>query len=76
MDQRDIDLLEQNGWEVECESPFEIRHEESNSFATNAAAYTVLVNIRENNGDTPTTRMRNVHRLLYSSSTFYNTNDL
>jgi hypothetical protein len=54
MDQRDIDLLEQNGWEVECESPFEIRHEESNSFATNAAAYTVLVNIRENNGDTPT----------------------
>ena len=27
------DLLKENGWEVECESPFEIRHEDG-SFAS------------------------------------------
>lgn len=31
-------LLEYNGWVVECESPFEIRHEDSGSFATGRAA--------------------------------------
>jgi hypothetical protein len=35
-------LLEENGWTVECQSPFEIRNEESNSFATGEAAYIVL----------------------------------
>ena len=35
-------LLERNGWTVECEHPFEIRHEESGSFATMKAADMVL----------------------------------
>jgi len=30
MKQKDINLLEANGWIVECESPFEIYNEESN----------------------------------------------
>jgi hypothetical protein len=34
-------LLEYNGWVVECESPFEIRHGESGSFATGRAAHMV-----------------------------------
>jgi endonuclease III len=38
----DIKILEANGWTVECESPLEIRHEESESFATGTAAYFVL----------------------------------
>ena len=38
----DYEILEKEGWIVECESPFEIRHEESNSFATGWAADAVL----------------------------------
>lgn len=34
------DLLKENGWEIECESPFEIRHEDG-SFASMNAAYSV-----------------------------------
>jgi len=34
-------LLEKCGWEIECESPFEIRHEDG-SFATQQAAHMVL----------------------------------
>ena len=30
--------LEEQGWVVVCESPLEIKHEESNSFASNIAA--------------------------------------
>lgn len=33
-------ILTENGWTVECESPFEIRHE-NGSFATMSAAYSV-----------------------------------
>ena len=36
------ELLKKHGWTLECESPFEIRHEESGSFATNLAAKYVL----------------------------------
>jgi hypothetical protein len=36
----DYELLEENGWEVECESPFEIRNGES--FASNLAAESVV----------------------------------
>lgn len=35
-------VLEENGWIIECESPFEIRHKESGSFASNQAAYMIL----------------------------------
>ena len=38
-------LLKENGWEVECESPFEIRHEDG-SFASMNAAYSVAEELR------------------------------
>ena len=41
----DEKLLESNGWTVECQSPFEIRHEDG-SFATGQAADIVLSSIR------------------------------
>ena len=37
----DAEILKENGWEIECESPFEIRHTDG-SFATMSAAYSVL----------------------------------
>lgn len=40
--EEDIKLLEKLGWTVECESPFEIRHEDG-SFATGQAAHVVLM---------------------------------
>ena len=40
-------LLEFNGWVVECESPFEIRHEESGSFATGLAAIMVATQLEQ-----------------------------
>ena len=44
----DIKLLENNGWTVECESPFEIRTEEG-SFARGEAASIVLSNLKNKN---------------------------
>lgn len=44
MNKTDEKLLEQHGWEVECESPFEIRHEDG-SFATGQAAKAVLAEL-------------------------------
>ena len=38
-------LLKENGWEIECETPFEIRHE-NGSFASMNAAYIVAENLR------------------------------
>ena len=49
MNQRDLDLLEQEGWNVDCESPFVITHEESGSEATNIAAELILNMIKEEN---------------------------
>jgi len=46
MNEEDIKILEDAGWIVECESPFEIRHEETESFATNEAAWIVLYSIK------------------------------
>ena len=42
MKQEDIDILEEDGWTIDCESPFEISREDDNSFARGAAAYYVL----------------------------------
>jgi hypothetical protein len=39
-------LLEENGWEVECQSPFEIRHQVSNCVATGEAAYIILRSLK------------------------------
>ena len=41
MDPKKIEMLEENDWTVECESPFEIRHKDG-SFATGQAAEIVL----------------------------------
>lgn len=42
----DYELLKLHGWETECESPFEIRHEDG-SFATGQAADCVLSTLKE-----------------------------
>ena len=42
----DIKMLEDAGWEVECESPFEICHEHSDSNATGYAAQIVLDDLK------------------------------
>lgn len=41
----DLEILEEAGWTVECESPFEIRHEDG-SFATGMAARIVADEFR------------------------------
>ncbi len=45
MNPEEIEILVRNGWEIECESPFEIRHVDG-SFAKGQAAYYVLEGIR------------------------------
>lgn len=42
----DEKALEENGWELECESPLEIRHETSGDFASGQAARLVVDSIR------------------------------
>jgi hypothetical protein len=42
MKDNDIRILEANGWIVECESPLNIHHEETESSASGTAAYYVL----------------------------------
>jgi len=44
-------IFEKLGWIVECESPFEIYHEESNSKATGQAAQIVQDYLIENYED-------------------------
>lgn len=44
--EEDEKILEKNGWTLECESPFEIRHEDG-SFATGQAARLVMERLRE-----------------------------
>jgi len=39
-------LLDENGWDLECESPLEIRHRETGSFATFWAAQIVIESLR------------------------------
>lgn len=52
MTKQELELLESCGWEVECESPFEIRHRDG-SFATRSAAAMVLFILKgENDGET------------------------
>jgi len=47
----DEKLLEDNGWIVECESPFEIRHKDGGAFASGFAAKILLDYVRENPED-------------------------
>jgi NurA-like 5'-3' nuclease len=41
----DKKILESNGWVIECESPFEIRHEDG-SFASGQGALSVLYTLK------------------------------
>ena len=50
LDKETIKKLEAEGWVVECESPLEIRHEESESFASGWAAQIVIEYILDNPG--------------------------
>lgn len=43
-------FLEENGWEVECQSPFEIRTKDG-SFASGEAAMIVLEHLKSGYGD-------------------------
>jgi len=49
MRQRDIDLLAQEGWEVVCESPFEIYYKENEGYANGRAADLILGVIQTEN---------------------------
>lgn len=44
----DRELLERNGWTLDCMSPFELSHDESESVATGWAAEIVMEYLREN----------------------------
>ena len=43
--EEDLKVLEDNGWELECESPFEISTKDG-SFASGEAAYIVLSSLK------------------------------
>jgi len=53
MDEKDKELLREDGWEVECESPFEIRDKDGN-FASGSAAYMILDWLEEHRAPSPT----------------------
>ncbi len=46
MNENDKLVLEKNGWMIECESPFEIRNEETGDFASGFAAKAILDNLK------------------------------
>lgn len=46
MNDDDEKLLRENGWIVECESPFEIRYEDGGAFARGFAAQIVLHDLK------------------------------
>lgn len=52
MDEKDIELLEENDWIVECESPFEIRHRDGGSFASGMAARILLYDLQHEKNNT------------------------
>lgn len=43
----DCELLNDNDWIIECESPFEIRKQKTGDFASGEAAYIVLAVLKE-----------------------------
>jgi hypothetical protein len=46
--ENDMLLLESNGWEIECESPFEIRTKDGSGFASGSVAYEILETLKYN----------------------------
>ena len=53
MNEKDEKLLGDNGWTIECESPFEISTMDG-SFARGEAAWSVLSELRDENKPSPT----------------------
>lgn len=49
----DQQILEYNGWTLECESPLEIRHAQTGSFASGLAATAVIAELRSQVPDHP-----------------------
>lgn len=47
MIQKDINLLRNEGWIIECDAPFQIRHKETNSYATNKVAWFILNSLKQ-----------------------------
>ena len=43
----DEQILEENGWEVHCQSPYEIYHPETNSSASNWGATAVVAEYKQ-----------------------------
>jgi len=48
MDKNDIKILEDNGWIVVCESPFEIENESGDCMANGEAAQFILSALKAN----------------------------
>ena len=71
MNKEEEKLLEENGWEVECESPFEIRTEDG-SFASGEAADIVLDYLKEETSE-ETDLIKNTFKEVYDK--WYNTRD-
>lgn len=46
MNEEDIKLLEENGWIVVCESPFEIENESGDAMASGEAAELILQHLK------------------------------
>lgn len=46
MNEDDKLILEKNGWIIECESPLEIKNEETNDFASGVATELVLDSLK------------------------------
>lgn len=42
----DENILAEDGWVIECKSPFEIRNNDNGSFASNQAAYDILSSLK------------------------------
>ena len=45
MNKEDEKILEDNDWEIVCESPFEIRHKKTGDFGSGEAAYALLYSL-------------------------------
>ena len=53
MDENDEKLLNDNGWVVECRSPFKIRTKDGGSFASGQGAWMVVYGLKDDNQPSP-----------------------
>lgn len=66
MNNKDIKLLEENGWIVECELPFEIRNIENGGFASGVAATIILDGIKKIYNKNSKLKPDGLYNTLYS----------